>query len=72
MISVKSISQIHNTKTFQIDIFLISWEILPFFIKQKQLYGLWLVARKVCFGYFNQNLMRQIQFELAIGDLVTG
>ena len=33
---------------------------------------LWLVARKVCFGDFNQNLIRQIQFELAIGDLASG
>ena len=31
-----------------------------------------MVYNKSCFGDLNQNLIRQIQFELAIGDLASG
>ena len=36
--------------------------------------SLWFIIsrQKVCFGDFNKNLIRQIQFELASGDLASG
>ena len=69
---IKSISQIYNTKTFQIDLSHIPLKILHFFRVRN--FPKCISTRKLCFGNINQNLIRQIQFEYykAIGNLASG